>query len=299
MKLIDLEQLRAFEKGPDEKPHVKPASEYCEEVIDRFHNPSFAVGSKLPWGLHEFSIQFRPGEVTHWLGMNGHGKSLTLGMLLTYWIAHGEKGCIASFEMKPGATIQRMCRQAAQCHEPTVDFIRKFHRWTDDRLWMYDQQGTVKAERVLSVVRYFAEELKGNHFVIDSLMKCGIAEDDYNKQKWFVDELTSIARDKQLHIHLVNHSRKLGDENSPPGKMDAKGSGAITDQVDNCVTIWRNKRKEADLRAGKENDKPDALMIVDKQRHGEWEGSIGLWFHKASQQYLSSDKAPTIDLVRP
>lgn len=293
MRAITLEDLNQYIEDPDESPHIKSASEYVDEVIDRFHNPQTSKGSRLPWGMHEFTIQFRPGECTLWLGMNGHGKSMLLGQLITVFMAQGDKACILSFEMKPVATLQRMCRQAAQCNNPTIDFIQRFHRWTDDKLWMYDQQGTVKAERVLSVLRYFADKLQGNHVVIDSLMKCGIGEDDYNKQKWFLDELTSIARDKQIHVHLVHHSRKQQDEFAPPGKMDAKGSGAITDQVDNCITVWRNKKKERDVQMNKDvGDEPDAMMIVDKQRHGEWEGRIRLWFDKNSQQYTIKGARP-------
>ena len=162
---------------------------------------------------------------------------------------------------------------------------------------MYDQQGTVKPERAIAVCRYFATKLNGTHIVIDSLMKCGIPEDDYNGQKRFIDELTSVARDRQIHIHVVHHSRKLSDENSPPGKMDAKGTGAITDQVDNCITVWRNKKKEALQAKGIESDEPDALMIVDKQRHGEWEGRIALWFDRGSQQYVGSSKCRPLDLM--
>lgn len=299
MKMITLEDLAQYTGEQDEAPHIIAASEYCDQVIDRFHNPQSLKGSKLPWGKVEFSIQFRPGEVSLWLGINGHGKSMLLGQLMTGFMAQGDRACILSFEMKPVATLQRMCRQASMGSKPTIDFIRRFHGWTDNKLWMYDQQGTVKPDRVLSVIRYFADKLNGNHVVIDSLMKCGIAEDDYNGQKRFLDELTSIARDKQIHVHLVHHSRKQGDENSPPGKMDAKGSGAITDQVDNCITVWRNKKKEAELQAGKGDENAvDALMVVDKQRHGEWEGKIFLWFHKDSQQYVSAHGMPPQELMR-
>lgn len=289
----------AYLREPDESAHVIPASSYADQIIDRFYNPQTNHGARLPWGKHEFTIQFRPGEVSLWLGMNGHGKSMALGQLMTSFMAQGEKALILSFEMKPVATLARMCRQAAQCAEPSMKYIKEFSEWTDGKLWMYDQQGTVKTSRVIAVCRYFATELKGTHIVIDSLMKCGIAEDDYNGQKAFVDELTSIARDHRVHIHLVHHSRKLANEDSPPGKMDAKGTGAITDLVDNCVTIWRNKKKEAQAAQGKESPTdPDALMIVDKQRHGEWDGRIALWFHKQSQQYLCSPSARTIDLQR-
>ena len=298
MKIITLDDLAEYIEGPDESPHIVSAADYCDEVIKRFHDPEDSKGSKLPWGKVEFAIQFRPGEVTLWLGINGHGKSMLLGQLMTGFMAQGEKACVLSFEMKPVATLQRMCRQASCGSRPTIEYIQRFHQWTDGKLWMYDQQGTVKPDRVLSVIRYFADKLQGNHVVIDSLMKCGISEDDYNGQKRFLDELTSIARDKQIHIHLVHHSRKQGDESSPPGKMDAKGSGAITDQVDNCISVWRNKKKESDLQAGKGDERDiDALMVVDKQRHGEWEGKIMLWFHKESQQYVAGYGVSPTDLT--
>jgi twinkle protein len=38
--------------------------------------------------------------------------------------------------------------------------------------------------------------------------------------------------------------RKGLDESKPPGKLDSKGTGAISDLADNCFSIWRNKEKE-------------------------------------------------------
>ena len=31
---------------------------------------------------------------------------------------------------------------------------------------------------------------------------------------------------------------------------------------------------------------PDTLLICDKQRNGEWEGTIGLWYERNSQQFV-------------
>jgi twinkle protein len=203
-------------------------------------------------------------------------------------------------EMKPMVTLARICRQAYGDSLPDAKFIRKFHSLTDGWLWLYDQQGTVKPDMMLAVVRYCADQLKVNHFVIDSLMKCGIAEDDFNRQKAFVDSLTAVARDTGIHIHLVAHSRKKADEHSPPGKMDVKGTGSITDQVDNVLTVWRNKRKEAALQEGntKPLQEPDALLICDKQRNGEWEGKIGLWFQSAAMQFVENGISGPMEMLR-
>jgi twinkle protein len=78
--------------------------------------------------------------------------------------------------------------------------------------------------------------------------------------------------------------------------MDAKGSGAIVDQVDQCFTVWRNKRKEQARQAGKEVDEamPDAIMVCDKNRHGDWEGKVGLFYLPGACSYSQYADQPMI-----
>ena len=75
-----------------------------------------------------------------------------------------------------------------------------------------------------------------------------------------------------------------------PNKYDYKGTGAIVDQVDNIISVWRNKDKEKNRSAGKmvSEMEPDTKLICDKQRNGEWEGIIGLWYEANSQQFVAS-----------
>jgi twinkle protein len=242
----------------------------------------------LPWKKTHDKLGFLPGEVTLWGGMSGHGKSAILGQACTEFARTGKRIVIASMEMKPMITLARMCRQEYG-RVPSVDEIRQFHVWSDKKLWLYDQQGAVKSERMLAVLRYSVEVLKADHFVIDSLMKCGMAEDDYTAQKHFVDQLCATAMDENMHVHLVAHSRKSRDEFTPPGKMDVKGTGSITDQVSNVITVWRNKKKEADAANGiYAGSEPDCLLICDKQRNGEWEGKIGLFFNQDRMRFEES-----------
>ncbi|PPC82636.1 MAG: hypothetical protein CTY38_06030 [Methylotenera sp.] len=283
------------ERDASEHPNVKPATEFVDQLINFFNTDNVYAGASLPWAKTHEQFRLRPGEVTLWPGFNGHGKSLVIGQIMLHLLRE-QRVCIASFEMKPITTLARMCRQALGASSPTDDYVRRFCERGGDRLWLYDQHGTVNSERVIAVIHFAAEKLGVQHFVIDSLMKCGINEDDYNGQKYFVDRLCAAAKDTGCHIHLVAHSRKGQDEFSAPGKMDVKGSGSITDQVDNVMTVWRNKRKEQAVAAGKADDKtlnePDTLVICDKQRNGEWEGKIGLWFDKASMRFAESNKQP-------
>jgi len=300
-----------YEHETEAQQKVKPAALWVQALIDNIRNPVRQKRAVMPWRKTHSQIAFRPGEVTIWGGANGNGKSLVTGQIALSLCAQDERVCIASFEMKPAKTLERMARQWSTYNpsDPAfrgdetaqaqfIDLYEQFRDWTDNRLWLYDQQGTVTASQVGAVVRYCAKERGITHFFIDSLMKCVSGEDDYNGQKAFIDELTAIARDHAIHVHLVHHIRKPANEDHKPNKYDYKGSGSITDQVDNVISVWRNKAKEKNREAGKivSDGEPDALLICDKQRNGEWEGNIGLWFDSASQQFLAAAGEPPLSL---
>lgn len=287
-----------FEADYPEHSNVLPAYAYSDVVRSYFHGELGVKGLPLPWSKTHGLVAFRPGEVSIWSGINGHGKSLLLNIVMLQAIKHGEPCVIASMEMKPHLTMARMTRQACGAAMPSDEFIDGFHDWTSGCLWLYDQQNTVTAKRILSVIRYCHEALKHNgnkvnvrHLVIDSLMKCGIGTDDYNGQKAFVDKLCAAAKLSGMHIHLVAHMRKSENEHHIGDKTDVAGHADITNQADNVFTVWRNKAKEREAQEGgtELQHAPDALLICSKQRHGEWEGRISLWFDKASMQYVAGE----------
>lgn len=304
-----------YERETDAQARVKPASLYVQALIDRANSPIREKRRYMPWGKTHRLIQFREGEVTVWGGPNGSGKSLVTGQVALSLCAQDEKVAVASFEMKPTKTLERMGRQWTRhnINDPLVladpgerrvllDLFAEFRDWTDTRLWLYDQQGTVQWKQVCAVARYCAKELGITQFFIDNLAKCVKGEEDYDGQKAFVDELCSIARDNAIHIHLVHHVKKPPSEDHMSGKYDFKGSGSITDQPDNVIAIWRNKKKER-AKPGERalmDDKPDAMLIVDKQRNGDgWEGNIGLWYLPHSQQFVASRGSQAMEFHRP
>lgn len=305
MELLNSEQIdfEQYLKLTEAHMKVKDVSVFIDELKEDARNPVVVTKINMPWSKTIGEFDFRSGEVTLYAGSNGGGKSLITGQIALGLIKQDQKVCIMSFEMKPKRTILRMTRQfsgmdldnpflkdKAKVNEEYYERLRKF---STGKLWLYDQQGTTNAKQVISVARYCAVELGITHIFIDSLMKCVAGEDDYNAQKAFVDELTALARDHNVHIHLIHHIRKLESEEKMPNKNDVKGTGAIADQVDNVLLMWRNKKKERMIRNNEEikGIAPDATLLCEKQRNGENENSYHLWFHKDSQQFVEDENA--------
>lgn len=258
---------------------LQPTHDFIEEAINSFYSEEIISGDKMAFPSLKNRLSFRPGEVTIWAGYNGHGKSMFLGQVMMQMIYPNlRKVCFASMEMKPYRTLNRMARQYLGEIVPKKELLRDYYETIGDYTWFYNIQGVAQAKHIIACMKYCANELGINHFVIDSLMKCGLDEDDFNSQKKFIDHLCTIARDTGMHIHLVCHSRKGKDELTPPGKMDIRGSGTITDQVDNVITVWRNKDKNRPMGE-------DAVLLVDKQRNGEWDGAVSFRFCPISQSY--------------
>lgn len=289
----------AYLSATDSDAKVKKAAVWAEEFEAELLSPPIDRSVSMPWSSTVDSFAFRPGEVSVWAGGNGSGKSLMTGQVMLGLIKQNQKICIASFEMKPKITLKRMIRQFAgkslesnhyvkTPEDQKRDAYQRFFGFVGDRLWLYDQQGTVNSRTIEAMCHHCATKLGIQHVVIDSLMKCVPGEDSYNEQKNFVDSLTAIARDHDIHIHLVHHIRKLTSEEVRPSKSDLRGSSAITDQVDNVLILWRNKKKQHSIERGESIDPmiPDAYLMCEKQRNGEREPWFEFYFHPDSQQFI-------------
>lgn len=291
--------LTEYMQHHEMRQKVRIASDFRAEVLARLKSDPAMTGERMPWKKTEKLVRFRAGELTLWTGINGHGKSKLLGQIATGLIYQGASVCIASLEMHPAETIKRMVEQAEGNGMRSVAYGDRYLDWSSDRLWLYDHVGDCNSERMLALIRYCAVKLQIKHFFVDSLMKCGVKQDDYDAQSAFVSALCDICRDTGIHIHLVAHSKKQLDESRQPGKMDVKGSGTIGDLVFNIITIWRNKPKENGIASGdySKDLEHDQILICDKQRNGDWEGKIGLWYHKKSGQYLEEYDCAPCDLT--
>ena len=295
--VIDDKQLESYFASKDLSEHtkIKSPSNYGDEVLDYLRN-DMEGGIPLPFFYSEDKFKIRMGETTIVSGYSGHGKTAWLSYVIGK-ILQEHKCLIASFEMLPKATLGRMM---LQCHglSPTDSAVFDFVKKLDGKLYLYDAEGETTTDKIKTVLYYAKEKLGVEIFVIDSLMKCGINEDDYNRQKKFVNELCVASRDTGIHIFLVAHSRKGLDENREPSKFDVLGSSNITNLADNCITVFRNKKKEAVMESQDQAKMEEAMnwydckVYINKQRHGNgYEGNFGLYFDKQTFTYSEKNNA--------
>jgi twinkle protein len=275
---------------------LKRASDYSDKVINLFwpaHEE--AQGYTVPYGKLSDKLRFRMSEMTLWSGAAGSGKSQIISDCIPHWIKQGSRICLASLEMKGEQTLRRMCKQTGGVDRPTAEFIERILDWLDGGLLIYERVGKAGVAALLGVFDYARAKYGCDQFIIDSLMRLGIAQDDYNGQEKAVFQIVDWAIQHNVHLHLVAHSRKGERGQGAPETEDIKGAMEIGANAFNILTVWRNRRHEEELGAAKTDaerqdldQKPGVILNVAKQRNGDFEGKVGLWFDQSTYRYHSS-----------
>ncbi len=193
------------------------AREFYQDTINAFYGKQQYLFNP-PWESLADKFQFREAELTLVNGVNGHGKTEVVGHMALEAMRQGVKTCIASLELKPGILLKRLTRQATCCKLPPVLEIDSAFKFYDEKLWVFGLTGTAKADRLIEIFDYARRRYGIQLFIIDSLMKCGIGDDDYNGQKAFVDSICDFKNKTNSHVILVTHSRKGDSEEKPTGK---------------------------------------------------------------------------------
>jgi len=243
-------------------------------------------------------FEFRPGEYTCWTGINGHGKSLMLNQVLLGLMDQGERAMVFSGEMTAARQGKRLVKQATGLDRPTPGYIDAVGDWVRDRMWLFNEVGIAKLDRLLEVFAYGARRYGIKHCVIDSLMMIDVPEDGpgaITAQKMAVQKIKAFCCRTGCHVHLVAHPRKARDESAAPGKMDVGGSSHITNAADNLFSVWSAQKEDS----AAPDDKPDALLELLKQRNTDHCNHKKLWlyFNKGAQQYTSSPGRRAVPVV--
>ncbi|UJM33594.1 toprim domain-containing protein [Bartonella henselae] len=279
---------------------LRRASDYKDQVIGLFWpEPKQHLGYTIPYPKLNGKLYFRPAELTLWSGASGAGKSQLLSDCIPHWISQKSRLCLASLEMKGAQSLRRLTKQTGGLEHPTREMIERILQFLDDGLILYEHVGKSSVDTLLDVFDYCRARYGCDQFIIDSLMRLGIASDDYTGQEQAVYKMVDWAILNNVHIHLVAHARKSGLDKDIPGTEDIKGASEIGANAFNIITIWRNRSLEDKIFAASlEQEKadlakrPSVIMNIAKQRSGDFEGKIGLWFDRQTYRYRCSSEHP-------
>ena len=227
----------------------------------------------LPFKSVKDEFEFLMGEVSVWAGETKSKKSFFTGFQMLHLALHKQKCAIASFEMPPEVTFERMSRAYNDKYEQT-DGIQRMDlgERVQDHLYVYDFVGNVHVKDVYSYIHFCAAELDCKHILIDSLMmiQFKFAADINNDQKNFMSELIALAKGYKIHIHLVCHFKKPDNIKRRANVYDISGTAAIANIANNLFLIDRNTNPDIDIDIG--------LTLSRSRSFREWDDSIGMKF---------------------
>ena len=284
--------LKCFNNSTDLTPETIVEPSFFSAKIQKL----FEMGAKLfglstPWKeLDNILKGWRAGELTIWSGRNGAGKSTILNQVVIDIAKKGEKSCIYSGEMSPERYLRWAIIQHKENNAPSPFAINDSLAWMDGKLYILNISDTITPDKLLEDFEYAARRYDCRHFVVDSLMKVGLNEnDEYNQQKQFVSRLVDFAKKLKVHVHLVAHPRKGGSDDDAPGKVDVKGSSHITDLAFNVIILNRSseEQKAATIKRGKKAS--DCQVHIKKNREFGIEGMLHLFFNVETKNFRSED----------
>ena len=281
----DLEMLTALGLNK----YLDPSS-LVDKVVDRRNNPVKGIPpfcSKLE-GLFEIPKQ----GVTLIGGYSGHSKST----LANQWALHaantGHKVCVASLELTTDYLFEFLAGQSACKVEPHEGYMRQFGRWADDKLFIVDHSDVLGPDEAIQLIIDAKRMLGCDMFVLDCLMQVDLGG-ELEAEKRFVTQLAATARDYEIAIVVVHHVRKsqgTEGEKRVPNKHDFLGSSHLTNAAAAVLILWHDKQKAQAKFNGDEvdDDRPDYILSVAKNRFGPYEGAIGLYQHESARLLCNS-----------
>ena len=227
----------------------------------------------LPYNEVRGEFEFLPCEISLWSGEAKSKKSFFTGFQMLHLALNKQKCAIASFEMPPEVTFERMAR-AYTGKKMRTDGLDKMDlgERVQDYLYVYDFIGQAEVKDVYEYVHFCAGDLKCNHILIDSLMmiQFSSSHEIQNDQKNFITQLMALAKRYSVHIHLVTHFKKPDKSNKSANAYDTAGTAALINVPSNVFLIEKTITSEGVKGVG--------LTLSRSRSFVEWDEGLGLKF---------------------
>lgn len=243
------------------------------------------------------------GELSVWSGGNASAKSTYLNQLAIETINQGHNVAIYSGELTDKRLLNWIAMQCAgrknmeknvekdYYYVPTNTKQRIFN-WLNNKLFIYDNSFGNKVEDILESIEECINKNNIKVIILDNLMSMNLAKygnDKYDIQSKFVQDLSALAKEYNVHIHFVCHPRKT---TTFLRKVDISGSADLTNIADN-VFIMHRVNNDFRIRAselfGWNDTNPifaysNVIEICKNREYGVEDYFCGLYFEVPSKR---------------
>lgn len=303
LEVLTMESVKQFERRPKNLVRFRHFEQAFYDLWFRIKQDEY--GMELPF---PFPFRIRPGEMTLFSGDNGSGKSSFLGQASIVMALQGARPCIASMEVAGEVTAWIMSRQLIgvgrlEKSQENEQRLAEAFEWMDSRFTVYDFRGIANWRELLDVFRWAREHQDNDVFIVDSVMRIGIEDDNFAEQGLAAAAFANFALTTKSHVFLVLHERKSRDGSD---KERIRGSKQWSDNAHNLTRMVRNQSKaekiaewdaqvkaeelsqaERDAKVAELGKLWDSKFVLSKQRWpaSEQNASRWLYFHRESLQF--------------
>ena len=223
--------------------------------MSQIKKPKFDLNNYIPTGIQQIDdliIGFKRKHVTVWSGYRGCAKTTMLNMLILNAANLGYKSALWTGELDgdeektwlylqaSGKTYNKTTRNGFYY---TPDHIsEKIDKWIDNYFWIFNAEYKNNFKQIIDKVRELKEKEDLDMIILDNLMTLEIDDldgDKNDRQKNLMYMLTQLAKDLNIHIHIVAHPNKSGTFLRP---NNISGTGHIPDLAQNVFILHRINR---------------------------------------------------------
>ena len=260
-------------------------------------------GIRTPWQKLDGDFALRKGEMVLMGGYTGHFKSTIASQMGLSAVNQGYSEGIASLELLAEDVLEQYAELAAGRERPPLEYVSNFATWAEPKLHIYDRVDAIAPDSAIQMVIAFAKYKKCDLIVLDALMMMGVC-DDLEREKDFTQTLAAVAKKFKVCVLLIHHVRKPSGhdgEKHIPGKYDFIGSSHLANIAASIIVIWHNKEKAYKKNDGYivDDDNPDLIFKVAKQRYHKYEGLVGLWQHDNCRAFCGTSRRKLDQLTIP
>jgi len=274
--------------------------------IDISNEETFEYVKSNTYMLDNATKGFALGQLSVWSGGNASSKSTYLNQLALESINQNYNVAIYSGELVAKRLLKWLLIQSAGKRNMSYNkekeywFVNsiakdKILKWLNQKIFIYDNNCGNKAKEIISSIKECVKRNNVKVVILDNLMSMNLSsygDDKYNVQSEFIQDLSALAKELNIHIHFVCHPRK---STTFLRKTDISGSADLTNIADNVFIMhrvnndFRTKTKEM----FKWHDDyelynyTNVIEVVKNRDFGIEDYFVGMYFEKESKRLLN------------